>query len=123
MRKKKSWIIMILLIILLLIIAKSAWEVFDPMGNSNRTSPARVIYIADNKYVFNRNEKALTLEMIEEEIGQIKRKVRFSVDKNGESNHLKKGTKIFKIKDIMIEEKVAVYYEGNYYEYLDAPWD
>jgi len=121
MRKKKTCIIMILLIFLLVIIAKGAWEVFDPMGNN--TSPARVIYIADNKYMLNRNEEALTVEMIEEEIGQIKRKVRFSVDKNGESNHLKKGTKIFKIKDVMIEEKVAVYYEGNYYEYIDSPWD
>jgi len=121
MRKKKTWIIIILIIILLLIIAKGLWEVYDPMGNN--TSSARVIYIADNKYMLNRNEKALTLEMIEKEIGQIKRKVRFSVDKNGESNHLKKGTIIYKIKDIMTEEKVAVYIEGNYYEYIDSPWD
>lgn len=70
---------MILLIILLVIAAKGAWEVFDPMGI--KTSPAPLLYIADNQYLLNRNEELLSLDMIEEEIGQIKRKVRFSVDK------------------------------------------
>lgn len=97
------------------------WDIVDPFNK--RTDTAPLVYILNNSYHINRNTDKLSIDVIGEQTRTVKRKTLFSPNKNGESNHLEKGIKLFEIIDVDNMIKIGVLYEDKYYEYIDAPWD
>ncbi len=113
---------LILLSVATLIMAGEVlWNIIDPFDK--RTDPAPIVYILNNSYHSNRYSEKIEEERIGVLLGVVKKKTIFSPNKNGESNHLEKGIEFYEIIGEERNMKIAVKYEEEYYEYIDAPWD
>ena len=103
------------------LLVSSVINLYDPFNK--RSDPSSVVFILGNKYVINRSAGYLESDEIDQMVGTVTKRVRFSVNENGEANYLNKGTELYSIKNADTSERIAVLFEGKYEEYIDAPWD